>query len=141
MTGRPGVLFVCARNAGKSQLAAGLMEHLAGEAVAVASAGTAPGEALNEQAVRSLAELGIDISGVRPRPVTDQLVREADVVVVLGREAQVEPVPGTRFLTWDVDEPATRGVQGMERMRLVRDDIASQVRALATELGVDQRPR
>ncbi|WP_222193692.1 arsenate-mycothiol transferase ArsC [Modestobacter italicus] len=140
MTGRPSVLFVCARNAGKSQLAAGLMAQLAGDAVAVASAGTAPREALNEQAVRSLAELGIDISGERPKPVTDQLVGNADVVVVLGREARVDPVPGTRSVTWDVDEPSARGIEGMARMRLVRDDIANRVRALATELGVEQHP-
>ena len=141
MTGRPSVLFVCARNSGKSQLAAALMAELAGGAVEVASAGTAPGDALNEQSVRSLAELGIDISGERPKPVSEQLVRDADVVVTLGREARVEPVPGTRSLTWDVDEPSARGVEGMARMRLVRDDIARQVRSLATELGVDLRPR
>ncbi|MCZ2812793.1 MULTISPECIES: arsenate-mycothiol transferase ArsC [unclassified Modestobacter] len=141
MTGRPSVLFVCARNSGKSQLAAALMADLAGDAVEVASAGTAPGDALNEQSVRSLAELGIDISGERPKPVSERLVRDADVVVTLGREARVEPVPGTRLLTWDVDEPSARGVEGMDRMRLVRDDIARQVRSLAAELGVDPRPR
>ena len=135
------MLFVCARNSGKSQLAAALMADLAGDAVEVASAGTAPGDALNEQSVRSLAELGIDISGERPKPISEQLVQDADVVVTLGREARVEPVPGTRFLTWDVDEPSARGVEGMARMRLVRDDIARQVRSLATELGVDLRPR
>jgi arsenate-mycothiol transferase len=137
MTRRPSVLFVCARNSGKSQLAAGLMASLAGDAVEVRSAGTAPGEALNEQSVRSLTELGIDITGERPKPVTEQLMRSADVVVTLGREARVDPVPGTRLLIWDVDEPSARGIEGMARMRLVRDDIATRVRALATELGVD----
>ncbi|WP_164701104.1 low molecular weight phosphatase family protein [Modestobacter sp. KNN46-3] len=141
MTGRPSVLFVCARNSGKSQLAAALMADLAGDAVEVRSAGTAPGDALNEQSVRSLAELGIDITGEHPKPVTEQLVRDADVVVTLGREARVEPVPGTRSVTWDVDEPSTRGIEGMARMRLVRDDIARQVRSLAAELGVGLRPR
>ncbi|KGH47190.1 arsenate reductase [Modestobacter caceresii] len=141
MTGRPSVLFVCARNSGKSQLAAALMADLAGDAVEVRSAGTAPGDALNEQSVRSLAELGIDITGEHPKPVTEQLVRDADVVVTLGREARVEPVPGTRSVTWDVDEPSARGIEGMDRMRLVRDDITRQVRSLAAELGVDLRPR
>ena len=134
------MLFVCARNSGKSQLAAALMADLAGDAVEVASAGTAPGDALNEQSVRSLAELGIDISGERPKPVSEQLVRDADVVVTLGREARVEPVPGTRLLAWDVDEPSARGVEGMDRMRLVRDDIAARVRALADELGAGRHP-
>ncbi|MCZ2807386.1 low molecular weight phosphatase family protein [Modestobacter sp. VKM Ac-2983] len=139
MTGRPSVLFVCARNSGKSQLAAALMADLAGDAAEVRSAGTVPGDALNEQSVRALAELGIDLTGERPRPVTEQLVRDADVVVTLGQEARVEPVPGTRFVTWDVDEPSARGIEGMARMRLVRDDIATRVRALATELGVGPR--
>jgi arsenate-mycothiol transferase len=140
MTGRPSVLFVCARNAGKSQLAAALMASLAGGAVEVHSAGTEPGDALNEQSVRALAELGIDISGERPEPVTEQLVRDADVVVTLGQEARVAPVSGTRFLTWDVDEPSARGIEGMPRMRLVRDDIDRQVRSLAAELGAGPRP-
>ncbi|WP_138758844.1 arsenate-mycothiol transferase ArsC [Modestobacter altitudinis] len=136
MTGRPSVLFVCVHNAGKSQMAAGLMEDLAGDAIDVHSAGTAPGDAVNEQSARSLAELGIDISGARPRPISPELVRGVDVVVTLGLEAQVEPVEGTRFETWDTDEPSARGIEGMERMRLVRDDIAARVRSLAAELGV-----
>ncbi|MCZ2837514.1 arsenate-mycothiol transferase ArsC [Modestobacter sp. VKM Ac-2985] len=140
MTGRPQVLFVCVHNAGKSQLAAGLMRDLAGDAVEVRSAGTAPGAAVNGESADSLAEVGIDITAERPEPLTDQLVRDADVVVTLGREARVVPVPGTRFLTWDVDEPSARGIEGMARMRLVRDDIAARVRALATELGVGLRP-
>ncbi|GAA4749946.1 low molecular weight phosphatase family protein [Modestobacter marinus] len=140
MSDRPRVLFVCVRNAGTSQLAAGLMRHLAGDAVAVSSAGTAPGDGLDEQAVRSLAELGIDIGGQRPKPVTEQLVGDADVVVVLGREARLDLAPGTRVLTWEVDEPSARGIEGMDRMRLVRDDIAARVRALADELGAGRHP-
>jgi arsenate-mycothiol transferase len=132
----PRVLFVCVRNGGKSQMAAGLMKHLAGDAVDVGSAGTEPGEALNEQSARSLAELGIDISAERPRPVTERMLRDADVVVTLGAEAQVAPVAGTEFRTWVTDEPSRRGIEGMDRMRLVRDDIAARVRALAEELGV-----
>jgi len=139
MTGTPSVLFVCVHNAGKSQMAAGLMKDLAGNAVQVHSAGTAPGEAVNEQSAAALAELGIDLTAERPKPITDELVRGVDVVVVLGLEAQVAPVEGTRFQTWDTDEPSARGIEGLERMRLVRDDIAARVRGLATELGVSPR--
>ena len=139
MTGTPSVLFVCVHNAGKSQLAAGLMKDLAGNAVEVHSAGTAPSTAVNEQSAQSLAELGMDITAERPKPITAQLVRDVDVVVTLGLEAEVEQVEGTRFETWDTDEPSARGIEGMERMRLVRDDIAARVRALAAELGVTGR--
>jgi arsenate-mycothiol transferase len=139
MTGEPSVPFVCVHNAGKSQLAAGLMRDLVGGAVDVHSAGTAPSTAISEQAAESLQELGIDITAERPKPITEQLVHEVDVVVVLGLEAQVDPVLGTRFQTWDTDEPSARGIEGAERMRLVRDDIAARVRTLATELGVVPR--
>ena len=141
MTGRPAVLFVCVRNAGKSQMAAGLMKAVAGDAVDVFSAGTAPGEALNGESARSLAELGIDISGERPKAVTEDLLRAVDVVVVLGQEAQVEPPSGTRLERWETDEPSERGVEGMERMRLVRDDIAARVRVLAGNLLAQEPPR
>ncbi|CCH87364.1 tyrosine phosphatase [Modestobacter italicus] len=137
MTGTPSVLFVCVHNAGKSQMAAGLMRDLVGNAVDVHSAGTAPSDAVNEQSAQSLAELGINISGERPKQITEQLVRAVDVVVVLGLEAEVDPVEGTRFQTWDTDEPSARGIQGMDRMRLVRDDIATRVKVLADELVGD----
>ncbi|WP_218566322.1 low molecular weight phosphatase family protein [Vallicoccus soli] len=135
MERRPTVLFVCARNAGKSPMAEGLMRRAAGAAVDVSSAGTAPGTSLNALSVQALAEVGVDLAGGVPRPVTPELVEAADVVVVLGREARVEPVPGTRVETWVTDEPSERGIEGMERMRLVRDDIDRRVRALARELG------
>ena len=135
----PAVLFVCVRNGGKSPMAAGLMRRVAGEAVIVGSAGTAPGTSINALSAQVLAEVGVDITGHRPRPVTDELLRAADLVVVLGHEARVEPVPGTRFVTWETDEPSERGVDGIERMRLVRDDIATRVEQLAHELTA--RPR
>jgi arsenate-mycothiol transferase len=141
VTGTPAVLFVCVRNAGKSQMAAGLMKARAGDAVDVFSAGTAPGEALNSESVGSLSELGIDISGERPKAVTDELLRAVDVVVVLGRDAQVEPPSGTRLERWETDEPSQRGIEGLERMRLVRDDIAARVRVLAEDLVTRVRPR
>ena len=134
--GRPSVLFVCVKNGGKSQMAAGLMRHLAGEKVHVDSAGTRPGAHLNAESVASLRELGVDISDQAPKPVTDELVRSADLVVVLGGDATVDPVDGTPVETWDTDEPSTRGIEGPERMRLVRDDIASRVEELAERFGV-----
>jgi arsenate-mycothiol transferase len=130
----PAVLFVCSKNGGKSQLAAGLMRDLAGDAVAVYSAGTKPGSSLNPESVESLAELGIDITGEHPKPVTDEVLEAVDVVVVLGTEAKLEPRGTARFETWETDEPSTRGIEGMERMRLVRDDIKARVQNLYTEL-------
>jgi arsenate-mycothiol transferase len=130
----PTVLFVCSKNGGKSQLAAGLMNQLAAGTITVYSAGTKPGKSLNPQAVESLSELGIDITGEHPRPVTDDVLGAVDAVIVLGTEAKLEPHEGTRFEVWDTDEPSQRGIEGMERMRLVRDDIQSRVRRLYAEL-------
>ncbi|MCU1633003.1 MAG: phosphatase [Micrococcaceae bacterium] len=131
---RPTVLFVCARNGGKSQMAAGLMEHHADGRITVMSAGTAPGTSINALSAESLAELGIDISGGTPKPVTDDAQHAADVVVILGSEARVQEVAGTRYERWETDEPSTRGIEGMERMRLVRDDIDVRVHHLLDRL-------
>jgi arsenate-mycothiol transferase len=130
----PSVLFVCSKNGGKSQLAAGLMNQLAAGTVTVYSAGTTPGKSLNPQSVESLAELGIDITGEHPKPITGEVLDAVDVVIVLGTEAKVEPREGTRFEVWETDEPSDRGIEGMERMRLVRDDIKARVRKLYAEL-------
>ncbi len=130
----PSVLFVCSKNGGKSQLAAGLMRDIAGDAIAVYSAGTKPAASLNPQAVESLTELGIDVTGEYPKPVTDEVLDAVDTVIVLGTEARLEPVEGKRFEVWETDEPSERGIEGMERMRLVRDDIKARVRTLYTEL-------
>ena len=136
-TKTPSVLFVCSKNGGKSQLAAGLMNQLAAGTVTVHSAGTKPGQSLNPQTVESLAELGIDITGEQPKPVTEDVLNAADVVIVLGNEAKVEAPEGTRLEVWDTDEPSERGIEGMERMRLVRDDINARVRKLYAELTGD----
>jgi arsenate-mycothiol transferase len=133
-TKAPSVLFVCSRNGGKSQLAAGLMNQLANGTVTVHSAGTKPADALNPESVGSLAELGIDITGEHPKPVTAEMLDTADVVIVLGNEAKLEPRDGTRIEFWDTDEPSERGIEGMERMGLVRDDIQARVRKLYAEL-------
>ncbi len=134
MSDKPSVLFVCVKNGGKSQMAAGLMRHLAGDRVQAYSAGTRPGPALNELSVASLEELGIDLAGESPKPIDPDLLRTVDLVVTLGREAQVEPVPGVRIINWDTDEPSERGIDGIERMRLVRDDIRDHVQHLLSEL-------
>jgi arsenate-mycothiol transferase len=133
-TKTPSVLFVCSKNGGKSQLAAGLMNQIADGTVTVHSAGTRPGKSLNPQSVDALAELGIDITGEHPKPVTDEVLDAVDVVIVLGNEAKVQAPEGKRVEVWDTDEPSERGIEGMERMRLVRDDIRTRVRMLHAEL-------
>ena len=134
MNQQPSVLFVCVKNAGKSQMAAGLMRKIAGDTVQVYSAGTKPGDTLNDLSAQVLAEDGVDISDEKPKLIDPQLVRDVDVVVTLGREAHLDPMPGTRFESWDTDEPSERGIDGIERMRLVRDDIAARVADLFTRL-------
>ncbi len=135
MTGRPSVLFVCVKNSGKSQMAAALLRHVAGDTLVVHSAGTHPGGGLNHLSVQVLSEVGIDMTGEHPKALTFEAVHGADLVVTLGREATVDQVPGTRFETWDTDEPSLRGIEGIERMRQIRDDIAARVEGLNRQLG------
>jgi arsenate-mycothiol transferase len=132
------VLFVCVKNGGKSQMAAGLLrqrltdQHTGG--IEVGSAGTNAGTKLYGLSVQVLAENGIDITDQQPRQLTPELQQQADWVITLGAEAEVEPVPGPRYETWNIDEPSLRGIDGDERMRLVRDDIARHVADLHTRL-------
>ena len=105
------MLFVCVKNGGKSQMAAGLMNLRAGDQIDVHSAGTQPGTKINDLSAASLAEVGVDITGEQPKPITEHAVRAADLVVSLGREAHVEPVAGTQFENWDTDEPSQRGIE------------------------------
>lgn len=137
---KPSVLFVCVKNGGKSQMAAGLMRKAAGDAVEVHSAGTKPGAAVNALSAQSLLEVGVDITAETPKAIDPQLLRAVDVVVTLGREAHVDPVPGTRFENWDTDEPSERGIDGIDRMRLVRDDIAARVEQLTGQLTAPTHP-
>lgn len=136
MSNKPKVLFVCVGNGGKSQMAAALADKHAGEAIEIHSAGTKPATKLNTESVESISEVGADMSGGRPKAVDPQLLREADRVVILGKDAQLElPADAQGALErWVTDEPSERGIEGMERMRLVRDDIDARVRALITEL-------
>ncbi|MBE7193071.1 MAG: low molecular weight phosphatase family protein [Gordonia polyisoprenivorans] len=133
----PSVLFVCVKNGGKSQMAAGLMRKEAGDTVEVHSAGTKPGSAINAQSAESLLEVGVDIAAEHPKAIDPDLLARMDYVVTLGREASVEQIDGPVFENWDTDEPSTRGIEGIERMRLVRDDIAARVRDLHTRLTTD----
>ncbi|MBY6538014.1 low molecular weight phosphatase family protein [Rhodococcus sp. BP-349] len=134
MSHKPSVLFVCVKNGGKSQMAAGLMRTVAGDDVEVHSAGTAPGSAVNALSAESLREVGVDLTGEHPKPIDPDLMSRMDFVVTLGTEATVDPVEGPTYLNWDTDEPSTRGIEGIERMRLVRDDIATRVDELAARL-------
>ena len=139
MTNRPGVLFVCVKNGGKSQMAGGLMRQLAGDDVIVHTAGTSPGKALNAESVRSLAELGIDLGGEHPKLITEDLLTGTNLIITIGKEAVLDSAPGIEIRNWDTDEPSERGIDGMERMRLVRDDIQTRVAALVTELRDRER--
>jgi arsenate-mycothiol transferase len=132
---KPSVLFVCVKNSGKSQMAAGLMSKIAGDSVKVHWAGTKPGTSVNDLSAQALAEVGVDISGHMPKLIDPQIIRDVDIVVTLGREAHVEPVPGTLFENWDTVEPSERGIDGIERMRLVRDDIAARTVDLLARLS------
>ncbi|QIK71292.1 low molecular weight phosphatase family protein [Propioniciclava coleopterorum] len=130
----PRVLFVCVKNGGKSQMAAALLRSLAGDAVEVSSAGTRPGEGLNALSVASLDAVGASTAGERPRQLTEDMMRVADRVIVLGAEAELPQVAGVTVERWITDEPSERGIDGRERMDLVRDDIAARVRTLLAEL-------
>lgn len=133
---KPSVLFVCVGNGGKSQMAAALAEKHAGSKLGIHSAGTKPGTKLNQESVEAIAEAGADMSHGTPKPIDPELLRSVDRVVVLGEDAQVEMPDGARgtLERWRTDEPSHRGIEGMERMRLVRDDIDARVRSLIDEL-------
>ena len=131
---QPSVLFVCVKNGGKSQMAAGLMRKIAGDTVTIDSAGTKPGSTVNGLSAEALLEIGVDITDQSPKQLTDELIAAANRVIVLGREAQVRPVDGTPVEYWDTVEPSERGIDGIERMRLVRDDINDRVEQLVQQL-------
>lgn len=134
MTRAPSVLFVCVKNSGKSQMAAALMRHHAGDEIQVYSAGTQPGNTLNALSVQTLTEAGIDIGDEHPKRIDPALAANVDAIVVIGRQARLDPPPGPRTLVWDTDEPSERGIDGIERMRLIRDDLTTRVHNLRIEL-------
>jgi arsenate reductase len=127
----PSVLFVCVHNAGRSQMAAGWLRSLAGESVVVRSAGSIPAEQVNPAAVEAMAEVGIDIAGQQPRVLTAEDAAASDVVITMGCGDACPIFPGTRYLDWDLEDPAGMGVNGV---RPIRDEIETRVRALLADL-------
>jgi arsenate reductase len=134
----PAVLFVCVHNAGRSQMAAGWLRALAGDAVEVRSAGSLPADRVNPAAVEAMAEVGIDIAGHRPRLLDPDAVESSDVVVTMGCGDACPVFPGTRYLDWALEDPAGKG---LAEVRPVRDEIERHVRALLSDLGVPARLR
>jgi len=129
--GRPKVLFLCVHNAGRSQMAAALLSRRAGAKVIVHSAGSAPGEVLNPAVVTAMAEVGIDISGERPKKLTDAMAQDADVIVTMGCGDACPVYPGKRYMDWDLPDPAGKPI---EDVRPIRDEINDRVETLLTEL-------
>ena len=127
----PGVLFLCVHNAGRSQIGAGWLRHLAGDRIRVLSAGSAPNEAVNPTAVEAMAEAGVNISSNRPQLWTEAMVRDVDVVVSMGCGDECPVYPGTRRLDWQLEDPAG---QGVEMVRGVRDKIRILVGELLEDL-------
>lgn len=130
----PVVLFLCVHNAGRSQMAAGWLDHLAGDRVKVMSGGSTPDGEVNENAIVAMKERGIDIGKQFPKPWTDEVVRAADVVITMGCGDACPLYPGKRYEDWEVDDPA--GV-GLDAVRAIRDDLGRRVEALLASL--DQR--
>ncbi|MGW1978032.1 arsenate reductase ArsC [Streptomyces sp. NPDC001889] len=128
---KPSVLFVCVHNAGRSQMAAAFLTHLAGDRVEARSAGSRPADAVNPSAVRTMAEAGIDISAETPKVLTAEAVRASDVVITMGCGDACPIFPGKSYLDWKRDDPAG---QGVEAVRAIRDEIERRVRGLLPEL-------
>ncbi|MFG2827382.1 arsenate reductase ArsC [Streptomyces sp. NPDC048434] len=130
---KPSVLFVCVHNAGRSQMAAAFLTHLAQDKVEVRSAGSAPAHAVNPAVVEVMAEVGIDISAQRPKVLTPEAVQSSDVVITMGCGDACPVFPGKRYLDWKLEDPAG---QGVDAVRPIRDDIEHRVRGLLAELGI-----
>ena len=135
--GRPVVLFLCVHNAGRSQMALGFFQQLAGDRAVAWSGGSEPGREVNPAAIAAMAERGINISGEYPKPWTDEVVRAADVVITMGCGDACPVFPGTRYEDWTLDDPAG---QDVEAVRPIRDEIERRVRVLLDQLGVSSMP-
>lgn len=136
MTARvaPTVLFVCVSNAGKSVMAQAIMRHTAGERINATSAGTQAKDSVNATSAQALAELGINVTNHRPTQLTVAMLDAADLIVIVGTQARIDHPTGTPIDVWDTDEPALRGIDGIKRMRLIRNDIANRVQDLTDRL-------
>jgi arsenate-mycothiol transferase len=130
----PSVLFVCVKNSGKSQMAAGLMRKLAGGSVDIYCAGTKPGDVINAFSAESPAEVGVDISDETPKPIRRSTTSRRRLRHHARSQSPCRTGSGTRFENWDTDVPSERGIDGIERMCLVRDDIAKRVTDLLTRM-------
>ena len=131
MAGKPSVLFVCVHNAGRSQMAAGYLNHLSGGRIEVRSAGSEPADKINPVAVQAMAEDGIDIEAEQPKILTTEAVKESDVVITMGCGDTCPYYPGKRYEDWVLDDPAG---QGIEVVRPIRDQIRRRVEQLIGEL-------
>lgn len=127
----PSVLFVCVHNAGRSQMAAGFLRELGGDAVRVLSAGSIPADQINPTAVEAMAEVGIDIAGEQPKVLTTEAVQDSDVVITMGCGDACPFFPGKRYEDWKLDDPAG---QGIESVRVIRDDIRGRIEELIASL-------
>ena len=134
---KPSVLFVCVHNAGRSQMAAAFLTHLSQGSIEVRSAGSQPANEVNPAAVQAMAEVGIDIAAEKPKILTDQAVRESDVVITMGCGDTCPFYPGKRYEDWVLDDPAG---QGVEAVRPIRDTIRQRVEALIEQLQPLPRP-
>jgi arsenate reductase len=130
----PEVLFVCVQNAGRSQMGAAILRHLAGDAVRVRTAGSAPASAVRSVIVTALDEIGVSIGGEYPKPLTDEVVRAADVVITMGCGDACPVYPGRRYLDWSIEDPVGLPIG---QVRNIRDDIETRVRALLASLKVN----
>ncbi len=132
MANKPSVLFVCVHNAGRSQMAAGYLNHLAGGAIEVRSAGSEPADKINPMAVQAMAEEGIDITSEQPKILTTDAVKASDVVVTMGCGDTCPFYPGKRYEDWVLEDPAG---QDLDHVRPIRDEIRRRVEALISELS------
>ncbi len=130
---RPSVLFVCVHNAGRSQMAAGFLTHLAGDAVEVRSAGTAPAAEVNPAVVEAMREVGVDLSAETPKVLTTDAVQASDYVITMGCGDECPFFPGRTYLDWELADPAG---QGVEAVRPIRDEVRRRVEDLLAQLGV-----
>ncbi|MEQ9085732.1 MAG: arsenate reductase ArsC [Pontimonas sp.] len=131
MSDKPTVLFVCVHNAGRSQMAAGYLQHLGGDRIEVMSSGSAPKDTINPVAVEVMLEEGIDIRGRQPKILTDEQVQASDVVITMGCGDACKFYPGKRYEDWELADPAGQGVQAV---RAIRDDIRARIEKLVAEL-------